>query len=62
MSKLYDSKDKGKGMSAGKHPGKAGTPGKEFPLESKGPFGAKKTGSGKLPLGGGKQPKSPKGK
>ena len=47
MKTVYDSKDKGKGMSAGKRPGKPGTPGKLFPLETKG-------AKGKLPMGGGK--------
>ena len=51
MKSVYDSKDKGKGMSAGKKPGKPGTVGKMFPLEKKGQ-------KGKLPMGGGSKAKS----
>ena len=52
---MYDGKaDSGKGWNAGKKPGKPGTPGKLFALETKG-------AKGKLPMGGGSKAKG-KGK
>ena len=53
---------KSKGWSAGRKPGKQGTAAKMFPLESHGAFGSKKTGKGKLPMGGGPNAKGSKGK
>ena len=55
-----DSKDKGKGMSAGRAPGKPGVPGAQTPNEGHGFMGKKP--KGKLPMGGGMQKKSAKGK
>lgn len=52
MKSIYDSGDKGKGMSAGKRPGKPGKVGSQFPVEGSKFMGKKP--KGKLPMGGGK--------